>query len=79
VCLKKGHRATECKNCKNACSKCNGNHHVALCEGVKEGNVRDSNVTAVVSSSRSMHVGTEDRVVLQTAQGIVKGSRESGE
>ena len=79
VCLKNGHRAIECKNCKNACSKCNGNHHVALCEGVKEGNVRDSNVTAVVSSSTSMHVGTEDRVVLQTAQGIVKGSRESGE
>ena len=70
ICLGKGHKARDCRkrvNC-NACKR--GGHHTSLCDlGKRE----LPNLSAVASPS--MHVNSGCRVVLQTAQGVLKGAQ----
>ena len=62
ICLRKGHRAAACRNQKNGCTKCNGKHHVAIC---------DSDQSAEIMKSSLLHVRDGGSVTLQTAQAIV--------
>ena len=71
ICLGKGHISKNCPNKVN-CKQCNmGGHHVSLCDLntlLDSGNVARNNV------SPNLHVGSEYRVVLQTAQGLLRGA-----
>ncbi|CAB3983315.1 TNF receptor-associated factor 3, partial [Paramuricea clavata] len=82
-CLERGHCARDCKvvvQCKN----CKGGHHSALCEtevssaseeeGAQVGNEAS---THIVNVPASMLVGGSSRIVLQTAQALIKGSNSS--
>ena len=70
-CIRKGHRARECRT-NVSCKKCKGRHPTSsLCEiETREG--REIGINEAVTTS---HVGTGNRVALQTAQAVVKGSR----
>lgn len=78
-CLKKGHRARDCKSSVN-CKKCKGKHHTAICEERKreESEGEAKVVTSGTESATSnLHVRTSSRVVLQTAQALAKGRGEA--
>ena len=85
-CMKKGHRARDCK-IDVLCNKCGqAGHHVSLC------NVRNAqqvapvaefqfspngqDKTPIVTSPSSLHVGTGGRVALQTAGAVIRGVGE---
>ena len=78
-CLKKGHRARECKN-RVSGKKCKGNHHTAICEERKREESREEVkivTSGTESSPNNFHVGTSSRVALQTAQALAKGRWEA--
>ena len=73
-CIRKGHRARECRISVN-CKQCKGKHHTSLCDlASQEGRGVDVN-QAVSVTPISMHVGMGNRVALQTAQAVAKGRR----
>ena len=82
VCLIKGHRAFKCRSWV-LCLKCNGKHHVSLCDKDKSSSVsasKDPKPTAPPVESVNAHscienVGCGGRVALQTAQGVLKGRK----
>lgn len=76
VCLGKGHLAKMCSSRTN-CKLCGKRHHISLC-GTPGGPVKEVQEDSVPSSSSSptLHVGTESRVALQTAQGLVNGEND---
>ena len=79
-CMKKGHRARECKS-KVMCKKCGQGHHISLCEAqVRQQLSSDaqmlSDVNSITTSPSTLHVGTGGRVALQTAPAVIRGERE---
>ena len=83
-CMKKGHRARDCKAKNMLCSKCGQEgHHVSLCESqvsqlssnASEFQVlpqqKDANPSAI--SPSSLHVGAGGCVALQTARAVIQG------
>ncbi len=77
-CLDKGHLVRDCQS-KFKCNKCNGNHHVSLCETKPpepSGGGSGQSTGSAVSAPNSMLVGTESRIALQTAQALIKGERQ---
>ena len=79
-CMKKGHRARECKAFDVLCNKCGqAGHHVSLCDVRVVQSVPPvaefqflpygQNKTPIATSPSSLHVGTGGRVALQTARG----------
>lgn len=74
VCLRKNHRARECKS-NLTCKGCGGSHHLALCSS-QGARVLSEPSNPVVSSSGMHHIKSGGRVALQTAQGIAKGKKE---
>ena len=87
ICMKKGHRARECKAFDVLCSKCGqSGHHVSLCDvrivqsvpPVAEFQFTPygQNKTPTTASPSSLHVGTGGRVALQTARAVIRGEGE---
>ena len=78
-CTERGHRARDCK-ISASCKNCKGFHHASLCEAKPQATSGESGpqpiVPAPVNSPSSMLVGTESRIALQTAQALIKGSRQ---
>ena len=85
-CLKKGHRSRDCRS-NVKCQLCRGPHNTALCEGggqeqdcpipnSEQGWGNGESVSGFAANPSNLHVGSECRVALQTAQGIVKGQRQ---
>ena len=83
VCLKKGHRARDCK-VNVLCSKCGQEgHHVSLCERQERQLSPQANEFKVLREQRDespnakspgiFHVGAGGRVALQTAQAVIRG------
>ena len=78
-CTERGHRARDCK-ISASCKNCNGFHHASLCEAKPQAPSGESSPQPIgpvpVNSPSSMLVGTESRIALQTAQALIKGSRQ---
>ena len=73
-CLKKGHRARECR-IVIVCKKCRCKHHTAMCEERKRVESSKLEVGAVqatsgIQTSHNNHVRTSSRVALQTGANI---------
>ena len=73
-CLRKGHRARDCKT-KIICKRCDAKHHTSLCEAPVESSQGERVSSSQEVSSQCVHssVGGTGRVALQTAQALVKG------
>ena len=69
VCMRKGHMAGAC-NSNLICAVCKGKHHVSICDK----NSGDQATVIETSQSPTLHVGVQTGIVLQTAQGLVKGN-----
>ena len=78
-CTEKGHRTRDCK-LSASCKNCKGFHGASLCGAKPQTPSGESSPqligAAPVNSPSSMHVGTESRIALQTAQALIKGSRQ---
>ena len=78
-CIERGHRARDCK-ISSSCKICNSFHHASLCEAKPQAPPGESSPQPIgpvpVNSPSSMLVGTESRIALQTAQALIKGSRQ---
>ena len=79
-CMKKGHRARECKS-KVMCKKCGQGHHISLCEAQVTQQLSSdaqmlSDVNSITTSRSTLHVETGGRVALQTARAVIRGKRE---
>ena len=68
LCMRKGHVSWKC-NSNFCCARCKGKHHISLCDSPGE-----SAGPTGISTSPTLHVGTECGVALQTAQALVKCS-----
>ena len=62
-CLKKGHKAQDCR-VRVKCASCNGGHHISICRDGKGSNKNEEE--RVVAPS--LHVGSQGKVALQTLQ-----------
>ena len=73
-CLRKGHRARDCKT-KVICKRCDAKHHTSLCEAPVESSQGERVSSSQEVSSQCVHssVRGTGRVALQTAQALVKG------
>ena len=82
-CKKKGHRARDCK-IDVLCNNCGpAGHHVCLCDVRNAQQVppvaeyqfspNGQDKTPIVTSPSSLHVGTGERVALQTAHAVIRG------
>ena len=82
ICLRKSHLARDCRS-KISCFKCSGRHHVSLCEmepttetmANRQINVNSGNTTNRQHPSAhasTLHVGSQDSILLQTAQALIR-------
>ena len=62
-CMKKGHKAHDCR-VRIKCANCNGGHHTSIC---RDGKGSDKNEEERVVAP-SLHVGSQGKVALQTLQ-----------
>eukprot|EP00794_Sanderia_malayensis_P002587 gene2587-biopygen2120 len=79
VCLRKNHIAKNCPS-SGKCFNRNGRHNISICEG-RQGETQDSTskvypsqsnvVTTNAKETGSLYVGTQNSVLLQTAQAFV--------
>ena len=78
-CRERGNRARDCK-ISASCKNCKGFHQASLCEAKPQTPSGESGPRPIgpapVNSPSSMLVGTESRIALQTAQALIKGSRQ---
>ena len=72
--LEKGHRARDC-HLVIICKNCTGAHHSALCESKANENKAGAQIENGASTHTNMLVGSSSRIVLQTAQAKINGSR----
>ena len=71
-CMKKGHRARECKS-KLMCKKCGRGHHISLCEvqvtqQLPSDSQMSSDVNSITTSPSTLHVGTGELRYKQRVQ-----------
>ena len=79
-CMKKGHRARECKS-KVMCNRCGQGHHISFCEvqvtqQLSSDSQMLSDANSITTSPSTLHVGAGGQVALQTARAVIRGERE---